>query len=66
MSVALGTSTLRFNAILHICASEGAWYSLYTDPAGVTKEEGQVLLPGIRQNANTITANGLNLVNPIY
>ena len=23
MSVALGTSTLRFNAILHTCASEG-------------------------------------------
>ncbi|OMP74874.1 hypothetical protein BW716_33115 [[Flexibacter] sp. ATCC 35208] len=32
-------------------------------PFGLT---GPVLIPGTRQNANTITANGLNLVNPIY
>ena len=43
-----------------------AFYGLYTNPAGVTIGEGQVLIPGTRQNANTITANSLNLVNPIY
>ncbi|WPV69666.1 hypothetical protein [Chitinophaga sp. LS1] len=32
-------------------------------PFGLT---GPVLIPETRQNANTITANGLNLVNPIY
>ena len=42
------------------------WYGLYTDPTGVTIGEGQVLIPGTRQNANTITANGLNVVNPVY
>uniref|UniRef100_UPI001C47D49C M91 family zinc metallopeptidase n=1 Tax=Hydrotalea lipotrueae TaxID=2803817 RepID=UPI001C47D49C len=43
-----------------------AFYSLYTNPVGVTIGEGQVLILGTRQNANTITANGINLVNPIY
>jgi RHS repeat-associated protein len=43
-----------------------AFYSIGQNAAGVTIGEGQVLTPGTRQNANTITANGLNLINPIY
>ena len=43
-----------------------AFYSICQNAEGVTIGEGQVLTPGTRQNANTITANGLNLVNPIY
>ncbi len=43
-----------------------AFYSLGENQAGTRIGEGRILMPGTRQNANTITANGLNLVNPIY
>lgn len=44
----------------------GTFYNLFTNSAGITIGEGQVLIPGTRQNANTITANGSSPVNPIY
>ncbi len=43
-----------------------AFYSLSTNSTGVTIGEGQILASGTRQNINTITANGLTLVTPIY
>jgi RHS repeat-associated protein len=43
-----------------------AFYSIGRNAAGAIIGEGPVLIPGTQQNANTITANGLNLVNPIY
>ena len=43
-----------------------AFYSLGQNAAGTIIGEGRILMPGTRQNANTITANGLNLINPTY
>ena len=43
-----------------------AFYSLGQNAAGAIIGEGRILIPGTRQNANTITANGFNLINPTY
>ena len=43
-----------------------AFYNLNQDSFGNTIGEGQILMPGTRQNANTINANGVSLTNPTY
>lgn len=42
-----------------------AYYGV-NNSTGTPTGEGSVLIPGTSQNANTITANGLNLIKPVY